>query len=168
MEDWGTPVVAKGTKNISQSYTMVPGMCYESVYSVGGLRTFFPGWEQEAISNIRDAIENNPNFPQGTCVTKYIRVEEDGTCVAQWKYNPIDTTTLVIPAIVGYIVLAVAAAIIVYLVWQVTESVKEILTSENPNTRYAIIVAGVVAAAVLLVAAAYSFRSISDTYKGLN
>jgi hypothetical protein len=52
MAVFGTKYSSSSRRVLEQGATVVPGVVYESNYTVEGIRTLFPGWENEAINRV--------------------------------------------------------------------------------------------------------------------
>jgi len=153
---------------IGENVPMSDGRFYESVYSVGGIRTVFPGWEQEAINSIRVNVESNPG-----CYVNYIYMEPNNQVVVQWSYNyayyvaemraaGYDAVPVVVPLAAYAVAIGVLVVIGLYLLSQMMSTVKEILVDSKEQVdliTWAIII---IALCVLVFAIVYALRNITS------
>lgn len=170
VKDWGTPVTGSIKSIVSPDlYPMVNGRYYTTTYQVSGLRTWFPGWEDSAINDIRNDISTNPNY-HGTCSPQYIRVVDDGQVIVQWRYTQTSTTDqltgrpMAIPVVVGYIILGILVVLGLWLLYKSVSTVGEILIEDNPSVRLATIAVIIIASASLLVAGGYFYKHVVKDY----
>lgn len=155
---YGTQVFGTSTRTVSDTDSPRPGAVYEATYAISGVRTWVPGWENDAINEVKRTIESNG----GQVV--YIAIRNDDV-VVQWKYSvpaiSANAHAVIAPVIIGMVLFAVIVALGIWLIVTATSSAKEIsgLMTDNPQTTIAIYGALIVAA---LFAAGYIMRQRSD------
>ncbi len=152
---------------IGNTTPMEDGRFYESTYSVGGIRSIFPGWEEEAINNIRASIESHPG-----CYVNYIYMQPNNVVVVQWYYSSIQYAAdmraagyYAIPAVVplaAYVVAAAALIVIgLYLTSQIISTIKEILVESKEQVDLITWAVILIAICVLIFAIVYAIKNIS-------
>jgi hypothetical protein len=149
---YGSKVIGLITRDVQQTDAVTPGSVYEATFAVSGIRTVVPGWENDAINQVRSTIES-----KGGQVT-YISISGTNVIV-QWTH-PVQASSANAHAAVAFVVYGIIAAVIIILsIWLIltlTGSVKEIsgVLTNNPTTTVAlygaILVAGMFAVGYIM------------------
>lgn len=154
---YGSQVSTFGARDMSTDDVMQPGSIYSANYTISGIKSYLPGWEDEAIISLRNGMES-----QGFEIV-YIGVDSDNNGIdVQWRlpYTG-DAQSMAFPVILVYYVAAIViVAIVAYLlIITLVGAVKEVsaIITENP-TMIPIIYGGL--AILGLIAIGYTYKQI--------
>jgi hypothetical protein len=150
---YGKQAIGLSSRTVGQTETVRPGVVYEQSFVISGIRTVVPGWENDAINEVKNTIESKG----GTII--YISIS--GTeVVVQWKHPVVSASTnaraAIAPVVVYGIVIAVSIILSIWLIITATGSLKEVSTilddsSTTTTALYgALIVAGMFAVGYIL------------------
>lgn len=138
---YGSRVYGLSTRNVAQNEYVKSGVVYEANYTVSGIRTVVPGWEYDALDQVRDTIESKGG--------QIVYIGITGTDITvQWKHPSTATSTnakaALAPVVVYGIVVAVSIVLAIWLVVTITGSVKEINTVMNDSPLTSVAIYGVI------------------------
>lgn len=146
----GSKITEIGAKYINpNTHTVVPGKVYHTEFTVGGLRTVFPGWENEFISNLRADMASEGHR------VEYIEIR-DKYITVQWTAYPSLTGTnfqpQVAPIVVYAVILGIIAIIALYFIVEGLRETKELVnTVGDSSEKTALSMGALVVGALVLV-----------------
>jgi len=157
---------------IDSNTPMESGKYYEAVYNVSGIRTVFPGWEQDCIDSIVSTVESNPG-----CYVQYIHLNPDNTVRVQWLYDYVAYAESMrasgadvaqpkaVPVVVWVVVAAVLSIIALWLISVIVGQIKEIVAEGGEELDIMMWAVLIVAISILCFAIVYALRGVSETFR---
>ena len=145
-------------RDLPDNASMEFGKTYHAEFSVEGIRTLIPGWENDAINNMRESC-----YREGMEIT-YIDVDSDShTGTVQYRLMNTGNATAMIAPVVIAIIYIIAIVVGIYLIsLTLTGGVKELSTVMTDNPMMTPIIYGGVALA-LIVAFIYLKNQFSSS-----
>lgn len=108
MPSYGTYHSTSFSREISNDTPMEPGKIYHAEMNVVGYRTLLPGWEDEAMFQIRDAAY------QKNCEITYIEIDSQNmTAVIQSRLMDTGNATAMIEPITMILLIAFVGSIVI-------------------------------------------------------